>query len=475
MKEVRTRFAPSPTGFMHVGNLRTGLYAYLYAKKNGGTFILRIEDTDQGRYVEGATEAIFRTLKTAGIDYDEGPGKEKDGMIYVQSQRKHLYRQYAEELVEKGGAYYCFCGKRNVTDGGVGKYDKHCAHLPQEEVERRLAAGEEHVIRMRVPETDGMSEYDDMVYGHIAVAYKDMDDMILLKSDGMPTYNFANVIDDHSMGVTHILRGNEYLSSTPQYNLLYDAFGWERPQYIHLAPIMRDHEHKLSKRNGDANFEDFVAKGYLPQAIINYIALLGWSPKGNQEKLSLEELKEQFDVSGLSQSPSIFDGAKLRWLNAEYIRELDKASFAEVALPFLAKSKAYGKYDADMLLGLVQPRVETLGDIPALVDFLEEYDDFDLSLFDHQKNKTDASVAETVLRAAIPALEASAWTNDAIFAALCDVTIALGVKKAAVMWCVRIAATARAVTPGGASEMAVLLGKEETLRRLARTLARLEA
>ena len=475
MKEVRTRFAPSPTGFMHVGNLRTGLYAYLFAKKNGGTFILRIEDTDQGRYVEGATDAIFRTLKTAGIDYDEGPGKEKDGMIYVQSQRKHLYKKYALELVKKGGAYYCFCGKRNVTDGGVGKYDKHCAHLSQAEVDAKLAAGEPYVIRMRVPETDGASEYDDMVYGHISVAYKDMDDMILLKSDGMPTYNFANVVDDHSMGVTHILRGNEYLSSTPQYNLLYDAFGWERPQYIHLAPIMRDHEHKLSKRNGDANFEDFVAKGYLPQAIVNYIALLGWSPKGNQEKLSMDELKEQFDVSGLSQSPSIFDGAKMRWLNAEYIRELSTEDFAKAALPFLQKSKAYGKYDTDMLLSLVQPRVETLGDIPALVDFLEEYDDFDLTLFDHQKNKTDAAVAKTVLTAAIPALESAEWTNDAIFAALCDVTTALGVKKAAVMWCVRIAATARAVTPGGASEMAVLLGKEETLRRLARTLARLEA
>ena len=474
MKEVRTRFAPSPTGFMHVGNLRTGLYSFLYARKMGGTFILRIEDTDQGRFVEGATEAIFRTLRTAGIDYDEGPGKEKEGMIYVQSQRKQLYQEYAEELVRRGAAYYCFCGKRNVTDGGVGKYDKHCAHLSPEEIRARLDAGVPHVIRMRVPETDGVSEYDDMVYGHIAVAYKDMDDMILLKSDGMPTYNFANVVDDHSMGVTHILRGNEYLSSTPQYNLLYDAFGWERPQYVHLAPIMRDHEHKLSKRNGDANFEDFVAKGYLPRAIVNYIALLGWSPKGNQEKLSMAELIEQFDVDGLSQSPSIFDGAKMRWLNAEYIRELTPAQFAEVATPYLAQSKVYGKYDTDTLLSLLQPRVEVLGEIPSIVDFLEEYDDFDLTLFEHQKNKTDAVVARTILRAAVPALSQCEWTNDGIFAALCDVTTALGVKKAATMWCVRIAATARAVTPGGASEMAVLLGRDETMRRLTRTLARLE-
>ena len=459
---------------MHVGNLRTGLYAYLYARKAGGTFILRIEDTDQGRYVEGATDAIFRTLKTAGIDYDEGPGKEKNGMIYVQSQRKHLYKKYALELVAKGGAYYCFCGKRNVTDGGTGKYDKHCAHLPKEVVEAKLAAGEPYVIRMRVPETDGVSEYDDMVYGHIAVAYKDMDDMILLKSDGMPTYNFANVIDDHSMGITHILRGNEYLSSTPQYNLLYDAFGWERPQYIHLAPIMRDHEHKLSKRYGDANFEDFVAKGYLPQAIVNYIALLGWSPKGNQEKLSMADLIEQFDVSGLSQSPSIFDGAKMRWLNAEYIRELSPEAFKEAALPFLKQSKAYGKYDEDMLLALVQPRVETLGDIPATVDFLEEYDDFDLALFEHKKNKTDAAVARDLVPAAWGALKDAEWTNDAIFQALCAVCEIMEVKKAAMMWCVRIAITGQAVTPGGASEMAVLLGKEETLRRLQRVAARLE-
>ncbi len=475
MKEVRTRFAPSPTGFMHVGNLRTGLYAYLFAKKMGGTFILRIEDTDQGRYVEGATDAIFRTLKTAGIDYDEGPGKEKDGVIYVQSQRKHLYKKYALDLVAKGGAYYCFCQKRNVTDGGVGKYDKHCAHLSAEEVQAKLDRGEPYVIRMRVPETDGVSEYDDLVYGHIAVAYKDMDDMILLKSDGMPTYNFANVIDDHTMGITHILRGNEYLSSTPQYNLLYDAFGWQRPQYIHLAPIMRDHEHKLSKRNGDANFEDFVAKGYLPHAIVNYIALLGWSPKGNQEKLSMAELIDQFDIAGLSQSPSIFDAAKMRWLNAEYLRELSDEAFAEAALPFLAKSKAYGKYDQQTLLRLVKPRVETLGDIPDLIDFLEEYDDFDLALFDHQKNKTDAAVAKTVLAAAVPALQTCQWDNDSIFNALVEVTNALGVKKAATMWVVRIAATGRAVTPGGASEMAVLLGREETLRRLQKTLARLEA
>ena len=471
--EVRTRFAPSPTGFMHVGNLRTGLYAYLYAKQQGGTFILRIEDTDQGRYVEGATDAIFRTLKMAGIDYDEGPGKEKEGVIYVQSQRKALYKKYALELVEKGHAYYCFCQDRHVKDGGVGKYDKHCAHLSKEEVQAHLDNGDSYVIRMRVPETDGVSEYDDMVYGHIAVAYKDMDDMILLKSDGMPTYNFANVIDDHSMNVTHILRGNEYLSSTPQYNLLYDFFGWQRPAYIHLAPIMRDKEHKLSKRYGDANFEDFVAKGYLPQAIVNYIALLGWSPKGNQEKLSMDELKEQFDLSGLSQSPSIFDPLKMRWLNSEYIRALSPEEFAEVARPFYAKSKAYGHYDEGLVFKLLQPRLETLGDIPEMIDFVEEWDGYDLELFVHQKNKTDRALAAKILKATLPVLENTPWDNDSILNALSELAPTLEVKKGAVLWCVRIAIAGRAVTPGGASEMAVLIGKGKSLDRIRTSIERL--
>lgn len=473
MSEVRTRFAPSPTGFMHVGNLRTGLYAYLFARKNNGTFILRIEDTDQGRYVEGATDAIFRTLAMAGIDYDEGPGKEKEGMIYVQSQRKSLYMKYALQLIEQGDAYYCFCQDRHVKDGGVGKYDKHCAHLSKEEVQANLAAGKPFVVRMRVPETDGVSEYDDMVYGHIAVAYKDMDDMILIKSDGMPTYNFANVIDDHSMGITHILRGNEYLSSTPQYNMLYDAFGWQRPCYIHLAPIMRDHEHKLSKRYGDANFEDFVSKGYLPQAIINYIALLGWSPKGNQEKMSLQELEEQFDIAGLSQSPSIFDGAKMRWLNGEYLHELSADEFARLAEPYWAQSKACGKYDKAFALSLLQPRCETLADIPALIDFVEEWDGFDLDLFVHQKNKTDRDVAKAVLTAARPRLSTCEWNNQSILDTLVGLSADMGLKKGAVLWCVRIALTGRAVTPGGASEMALLLGRDTCLERIDGTIARL--
>lgn len=472
--EVRTRFAPSPTGFMHVGNLRTGLYAYLYARRHGGTFILRIEDTDRERFVEGATDAIFRTLRMAGIEYDEGPGKEKEGVIYVQSERKPLYKKYADELISKGGAYYCFCGKRHVTDGGTGKYDGRCRRLSQEEVKENLEAGMPYVVRQKIPEGDGVSEYDDLVYGHIAVAYKDMDDAILLKSDGMPTYNFANVVDDHSMGITHVMRGNEYLSSTPQYNLLYDAFGWDRPSYIHLPVIMRDQAHKLSKRHGDANFEDFIAKGYLPQAIVNYIALLGWSPEGAKEKLSLAEMEQCFDVSRVSSSPSIFDEAKMRWLNAEYVRELPFDEFYSLAVPFIEKSKCKGKYDYRALCLLLQPRVEIFSDIPALIDFLEEYDDFSLDLFVHQKNKTDCEVAKTVLTAAIPVLENTEWKNDALFAALSALSVELGVKKGAVMWCVRIALTGKESTPGGATEMAELIGKNESLKRINEALERLK-
>lgn len=470
---VRTRFAPSPTGFMHVGNLRTGLYAYLYARHNDGTFILRIEDTDRERYVEGATDAVFRILKTAGLEYDEGPGKEKDGVIYVQSERKPLYMKYALELIEKGGAYYCFCDKRNVKDGGVGKYDGRCRRLSKEEVQAKLDAKVPFVIRQAIPEGDGISEYDDLVYGHIAVAYKDMDDAILIKSDGMPTYNFANVIDDHTMGITHILRGNEYLSSTPQYNLLYDAFGWERPTCIHLPPIMKDQTRKLSKRYGDANFEDFLAKGYLPHAIINYIALLGWSPDDNREKLTLKELEQAFDVSRISSSPSIFDETKMRWLNAEYIRAMTAEEFKQYAIPFIEKSKCAGKYDYTMLCGLLQNRTEIFSDIPEHINFLEEYGDFDLSLLENAKNKTTIEIAKNVLEKALPVLETAEWDNNVLFTSLSALAPELGVKKGAIMWCVRIAITGREATPGGATEMAVLLGRERTIERIKTTLARL--
>lgn len=471
--KVRTRFAPSPTGFMHVGNLRTGLYAYLFARHNDGTFILRIEDTDRERYVEGATDAVFRILKTAGLEYDEGPGKEKEGVIYVQSERKPLYMKYALELIEKGGAYYCFCDKRNVTDGGVGKYDGRCRKLSEEEVRQKLDSGCPFVIRQKIPEGDGVSEYDDMVYGHIAVAYKDMDDAILIKSDGMPTYNFANVVDDHSMGITHVLRGNEYLSSTPQYNLLYDAFGWERPVYVHLPVIMKDQTRKLSKRYGDANFEDFLAKGYVSEAIINYIALLGWSPEGTQEKLSLKEMEQMFDVSRISSSPSIFDEAKMRWLNAEYIRAMTPEEFREHAIPFIEKSKCKDKYDYTLLCSLLQNRTEIFSDIPEHIDFLEEYGDFDLNLLVNQKNKTDLSIAKTVIEKSIDVMNGCEWNNDTLFASLSALALELGIKKGAVMWCVRIAITGREATPGGATEMAVLLGKDRTIERLKATLERL--
>ncbi len=472
--KVRTRFAPSPTGFMHVGNLRTGLYAYLFARHNDGTFILRIEDTDRERYVEGATDAVFRILKTAGLEYDEGPGKEKEGVIYVQSERKPLYMKYALELIEKGGAYYCFCDKRNVKDGGTTKYDGRCRRLSKEEVQAKLDAHTPFVIRQAIPEGDVVSEYDDMVYGHIAVACKDMDDAILIKSDGMPTYNFANVIDDHTMGITHVLRGNEYLSSTPQYNLLYDAFGWERPTYIHLPVIMKDQTRKLSKRFGDANFEDFLAKGYLPEAIINYIALLGWSPEDNREKLSLKEMEEAFDISRVSSSPSIFDETKMRWLNSEYIRALSPEEFKEHAVPFIEKSKCKGKYDYTLLCSLLQNRTEIFSEIPDHINFLEEYGDFDLALLENAKNKTTLEIAKNVLTKSLPILESAEWDNNVLFTELSALAPELGVKKGAIMWCVRIAITGREATPGGATEMAVLLGRERTIERIKHTLERLQ-
>ena len=460
---------------MHIGNLRTALYAYLYARANGGKFIIRIEDTDQGRYVEGAVDVIFSTLREAGIDYDEGPGKEGSTGPYVQSERKAIYKKYAEELIAKGGAYYCFCKGRDMTDGGTEKYDKRCLRLSKEEVAERLARGDSYVVRQNIPEGDGVSTYNDLVYGEISVAYKDMEDAVLLKSDGMPTYNFANVVDDHLMGITHVIRGNEYLSSTPKYNLIYDAFGWERPQYMHLPPIMRDKEHKLSKRHGDANFDDFVKKGYLPKAIVNYIALLGWSPKNNEEMLSMEDLIRLFSVDGVCISPAIFDEAKLRWLNASYIKNMSAEEFICAARPFLDASKVGGKYDYSLLAPLLIPRVEVLSEIPSLVDFLEEFGEYDLSLFTHQKMKTDETVALKALEAALPAIKAmEGWDMTELHDLLAATAENIGLKKGQMLWSFRIAITGRASTPGGATEMAALLGKDETLRRLAYSIERLK-
>ena len=471
MSTVRTRFAPSPTGFMYLGGLRTALYAYLYAKKNGGKFILRIEDTDRQRYVEGAVELIYSSLRESGLIWDEGPDIGGDYGPYIQSERKEIYAKYAKELVERGGAYYCFCDKErleSLTDeNGNRKYDKHCLGLTKEEVERRLAAGEPYVIRQNVPAT-GVSEYHDEIYGDIKVDNSELEDNVLIKSDGMPTYNFANVVDDHLMRITHVIRGTEYLSSTPKYNLMYDAFGWERPVYIHLPTIMKDSTRKLSKRYGDANFDDFLKKGYLKEAIINYVALLGWSPKGsNVEKMTLKEMVELFSLDGVSKSPSIFDETKLRWLNGEYIRELSEDEFYAQALPFIKQSAAHEKFDLKAVAKLMQPRIETFGEIPEKLDKLAEISEYDLSLFDNKKNKTSAALAKELLpkiRGYIANIDD--FENDVLYSTLSADAAEAGVKSGAFFWIMRIAITGCAVTPGGATEMAALLGKEETLRRI---------
>ena len=478
MEKVRTRFAPSPTGFMHVGNLRTCLYAYLFAKKNNGTFILRIEDTDQERYVEGAVDLIYRTLQKAGIYHDEGPDKDAGYGPYIQSERKDLYLKYAQELVEKGGAYYCFCTKDRLEtlkdDNGIRKYDKHCLHLSKEEVEANLKAGIPYVIRQNIPE-EGVSEYDDMVFGHIAVPNKDMEDEILIKSDGMPTYNFANVVDDHLMKINYVIRGVEYLSSTPKYNLMYDAFGWERPHYMHLSPIMKDEQHKLSKRYGDANFEDFIEKGYLPKAIVNYIALLGWAPKTNQEKMTMEEMLELFDVNGISKSPSIFDEVKMRWLNSEYLKEMSFEEFNEIATPYYEKSEIQGKYDYMKLSKLLKDRVEILSEIPEKVNFLMHFGEFDTAMFEHKKMKITKKIALNALKKCqeiLPAVEN--WTDENLKALLMETAQQMQIKTGQIFLPLRLAITAAASTPGGATEMAELLGKEETLKRLAFSIELLE-
>lgn len=469
-KKVRTRFAPSPTGYLHIGGLRTALYGYLFAKKNGGDFILRIEDTDTTRYVDGSVRIIYDTLRDSGIMYDEGPDVGGDYGPYVQSERKAIYTEYAKKLVELGGAYYCFCTPERVAslkdEEGNVRYDKHCLKLSKEEVDKKLAAGEPYVIRQNVP-TSGAGSYHDLVYGDISVDYKDIEDGILIKSDGMPTYNFANVIDDHLMGITHVIRGTEYLSSTPKYNLMYDAFGWERPVYIHLPPIMKDAQHKLSKRNGDASYEDFVNKGFVKEAIVNYIALLGWNPKTNVEKMTLKELVENFSLEGINKSPAIFDETKMKWLSGEYIKEMNEEEFKAHALKFLEKSKAFGKYDTDKLLALVRTRIQTFGEIPEKLDFLEEFGKYDTELFVNEKQKSSLDTAKTLLPQIKAVLEKTGeWNNAALFDALVKFSSDSGIKKQAVLWIARIAITGKSATAGGATEIAELIGKEETLKRI---------
>lgn len=473
MQEVRTRFAPSPTGYLHIGGLRTALYAYLFAKQNGGKFILRIEDTDLERYVDGAVEIIYDTLKDAGLEYDEGPDVGGEFGPYVQSQRKEIYLEYARRLIESGDAYYCFCDKERLEKmhaGGATKYDKHCLSLSKAEIEERLARGDKYVIRQNIP-LSGSTTYTDMVFGDITVDCKDLEDNILIKSDGMPTYNFANVIDDHLMGINYVIRGVEYLSSTPKYNLLYKAFGWEIPHYMHLQPIMKDATRKLSKRYGDASYEDFIKRGFLKQAVINYIALLGWSPKNDCEKFTLEEMVKLFSVSGLSKSASIFDETKLRWLNSQYIKEMPFEDFCGYARKFIDKYDFLAGYDRTLICGLLQNRIEIFDDIGTAMKFLTEFDGYDLNLLCNQKWKTDLSVAAEMLPGLIE------LTGNS-FGGLHDALIAFGErngwKKGQVLWIYRIAVTGAQSTPGGAVEMAELLGRDETLRRLKTTLARMQ-
>lgn len=474
MSKARTRFAPSPTGYMHIGNLRTALYAYLLTKSMGGDFILRIEDTDQERYVEGATDVIYNTLKETGLIWDEGPDIGGNYGPYIQSERKHLYKEYAEKLVESGHAYYCFCDKERLdrvrheceVQKLPPKYDKHCMSLTSEEIRAKLDAGVPYVIRQNMP-VSGTTSFDDAVFGRITVENSTLDDQILLKSDGMPTYNFANVVDDHLMGITHVIRGNEYLSSTPKYNLLYEAFGWEIPQYIHCSPVMRDHTHKLSKRDGDASYEDFIKKGYLKEAIINYIALLGWSPQGDREKYTLSELAEVFSVEGISKSPAIFDENKLAWLNGEYIRELTPEQFHEKAKPYYEGIIKKPEIDTKKISALLQKRTEKLSDIPEQIDFFEKLPEYDNSLFVHKKMKTNEKNSKTALLAVRELFENQTdWSFDALHDAAMGLVEKLGVKNGQLLYPLRVALSGKAFTPGGGIELAEILGRDESLKRI---------
>lgn len=480
--QVTTRFAPSPTGFMHIGNLRTALYSYLIAKANGGRFILRIEDTDQERLVEGAVDVIYSTLEMTGLKYDEGPDIGGPNGPYIQSERRDIYMKYAKELVERGHAYYCFCSKERLEklheDGDVGAgYDRHCRDLPREEVERLLASGAPFVIRQKMP-LEGKTGYDDVVFGHIEIDNSEMQDQILMKADGYPTYNFCHVVDDHLMGVTHVVRGCEYLTSTPKYVLLYDAFGWERPIYCHLPLLMGKNEDgsvsKLSKRHGAVSFQELVKNGYMPEAVINYMAFTGWCPKDtNEEFFTLAELEKVFSIDGISKSPAVFDYDKLLWFNSHYIKELTPEKFAQLAEPFWSEElKPYA--GNARLLSMVQTRVDVFPQINEKAAFVLGLPEYDTALYTNKKNKTDAALAKTLLAAAVPAIEAAPeWNSDALFAMLKELAEQQGVKAGALMWVVRIAVSGLAVTPGGATELMEVLGREESLRRLNDGLARL--
>lgn len=483
MSKIRTRFAPSPTGRMHVGNLRTALYAYLITKHEGGDFILRIEDTDQERYLEGAVDIIYRTMEKTGLLHDEGPDKDKGCGPYVQSERQAsgLYLEYAKKLIEKGEAYYCFCDQERleslhtVVDGKeISRYDKHCLHLSKEEIEANLAAGKPYVIRQNNP-SEGVTSFEDEIYGTISVNNEELDDMILIKSDGFPTYNFANVVDDHLMGITHVVRGNEYLSSSPRYNRLYQAFGWEVPVYVHCPLITNEEHQKLSKRSGHSSFEDLVEQGFLTETIINFVALLGWSPEGNEEFFTLEELVKVFDYRHISKSPAVFDMTKLRWMNGEYIKKMDDARFKEMALPYL-KEVITKDLDFDKILPLVKTRIEVFPDIKEHIDFFEELPEYDVAMYTHKKMKTNTENSLEILKEEYEILKGvTQWEQQVLHDTLMEYIANKGIKNGTGLWPVRTAVSGKQSTPGGAFEIMDILGKEESLRRMEIGIQKLEA
>lgn len=471
---IRTRFAPSPTGYMHIGNLRTALYEFLIAKSQGGSFILRIEDTDQERFVEGATEIIYKTLEMAKMPHDEGPDVGGDYGPYIQSERKNDYIKYAIELVEKGEAYYCFCTKERLDElksetshEVIAKYDRHCLTLSKEEIEENLKNGVPYVIRQKIK--DGKTTFHDEVYGDITVDNSELEDQILIKSDGFPTYNFANVIDDHAMNITHVVRGAEYLSSTPKYNLLYEAFGWEIPKYVHLPAVMKDKHSKLSKRNGDASFQDLVEKGYLPDAIVNYIALLGWSPSINQEIFTIDELIKEFSIKGLSKSPAIFDIEKLTWMNGEYIKKMDFEDFYNWAEEELKTAIKRTDIDLKKVAKYVQSRIGNLKDIQSMVDFIDNLPEYSTDLYVHKKMKTTEEICLENLKVILPVIESideSNWNNDTIYSTMCEKIKEMEIKNGQMFWPVRTALSGEPTSPCGASELAELLGKADTINRI---------
>ena len=482
MSKVRTRFAPSPTGRMHVGNLRTALYAYLIAKHEGGDFILRIEDTDQERYVEGALDIIYHTLKETGLVHDEGPDLDGGVGPYVQSERQAqgIYLKYAKELVEKGEAYYCFCGKerleslkQEVAGKEIIVYDKHCLHLSKEEVEAKLAAGVPYVIRQNIP-NEGTTSFEDEIYGKIEVPNSELDDMILIKSDGYPTYNFANVVDDHLMGITHVVRGNEYLSSSPKYNRLYAAFGWDVPVYVHCPLITNEEHKKLSKRCGHSSYEDLIEQGFVTEAVVNYVALLGWCPSDNREIFSLEELVEAFDYHHMNKSPAVFDMGKLRWMNGEYIKAMDFDKFYERALPYL-KEAIHKDLDLKKIASQVKTRIEVFPEIKELIDDYEEVPEYDTQMYCHKKMKTTEETSLNLLKEVLPLLEAQDdYSNDALFEALVAFGKEHGYKTGYIMWPIRTALSGKQTTPAGATEILEILGKEESIKRIHAAIEKLE-